>query len=180
MNDTALNSLEYCSFVLHKHRPQKVFTTEQLAHIADLIKDLEAEVEDNDDIDESLRDFLLQRALEMFLALGQLGVRGPDALVEALDQAVGATHRRIDLTVRMEDNKTAWAKFQDLVVAVGAALGIATSVLVLPGQVRQELEGPPPPQTAVVKIIEVPPHEPGLIVPKVQQSSEQMAQGHSG
>jgi hypothetical protein len=177
LDDASLSSLEYCSVVLHRYRPQRVFSTDELARIGNLVSELGDEVLADTGMDQSLRDFLFSHVVAMSEALDGLALRGPSALEDAFDRMVGATERRMDLTVRMEDNKSAWTKFQNLIIGVAAVLQITTSAFVLPGQVRQELEGPPPPQAPVVKIIEVPPHEPGLIVvPKVQQGSDEAAQ----
>ena len=155
-DDASLYSLEYCNVTLHRHCPQRVFSDSQLDGIRELISELGAEVDRTPGLDPSLRDFMLSHAVAMLRALEDLAVRGPVALEEAFDQAVGAAYRRKDLTVKKESDSGVWTKFQNLIIAVSAVLQIATSSFVLPSQIRQELEGPPPPQPPVVKIIEVP------------------------
>jgi hypothetical protein len=177
MNATALNALEYCSYVLHRHRRQRVFTTIELDNIRELIRELASEVEDDTKMSPSLRDFLCSHVLAMSTALDELGLRGPAALEDAFDQAVGAVQRRTDLTTRIEDNKSAWTKFQNLLIGVAAILQITTTAFVLPGQVRQELEGPPPSQPSVVEVIQVPPHEPALVVPKAEKVPQSQGAG---
>jgi hypothetical protein len=177
MDDASLNSLEYCSFVLHRYRPQRVFSTRELDTINELIRELQAEVEGDDAMDRSLQDFLLYHAFAMSRALDELGLRGPVALEEAFDQAVGAAQRRVDLTVRRESNSGAWTKFLNLIVGVAAVLQITTTAFVLPGQVRQELDGPPPSRPSVVEVIQVSPHNPALVVPMVEKVPESQGAG---
>lgn len=169
MDEAALGSLEYCSYVLHRHRPQRVFTIGELDRIRELISELVAEVKNDAEMGASLRDFLLSHAFAMSQALDDLGLRGPAALENAFDQAVAAPFRRTDLTVRMEEHSGAWAKYQDLIVGVAAVLQIVNLAFIVPGQVRQELEGPPPAQAPVVRVIQVTPSEPEAVVPNGHQ-----------
>jgi len=166
MDDASLNSLEYCSYVLHRHRPQRVFSDSELDRIRGLTQELGEAVDADSDMDQSLRDFMLSHVNAMIRALSEVDLRGPVALEDALDRAVGAVRRRVDLVVRMESNPTAWSKFQNLIVGVAAVLQIATAGLALPGQVRQELEGPAPSPAPVIQVREIQP--PGLTVPPVQ------------
>lgn len=159
MDDAVLGSLEHCSYVLHRYRPQRVLSKTELDGINELISELITEIQENEDaMDPSLRDFLFFHASEMMHALSDLTLRGPAALEEALDQAVGAGQRRVDLTVRLETeaNSGGWTKFLNLLVGVAAVLQIASTSLMLPGQVRQELEGPAPAQASVVKVVPTP------------------------
>lgn len=172
-DDASLSSLEHCSYVLHRYRRQRVPSDFELDRIRDAIAELEAEVRSQPGLDANLRDFLLFHAGAMTRALEDLVVRGPAALEEALDQAVGAAYRRVDLTAH-KDSHGVWTKFGNLIVVVAAALQIATSSFVLPGQIRQELDGPPPAQPVVVKVIEEPMQEPGLRTPSVQQHIEKV------
>lgn len=141
----SLASLEYCSYVLHQYRPQTTFADSDLDRILTLIRELRGEVRQDPGMDPALRDFLLRHADEMERALEDLAVRGPAALEDAFDHAYGAAMRRTDLTAKSEASRGAWRKFGELVVAVAAVLQIATAGIALPGQVRQEIEGPPPP-----------------------------------
>lgn len=164
IDEASLGSLEYCSYVLHRHRPQRVFTIGELDSIRELISELVDEAKNDAKMDASLRDFLLYHAFAMSQALDDLGLRGPSALENALDQAVAAPFRRTDLTVRMEEHKGAWSKYEHLIVGVAAILQIVNLALIVPGQVRQELEGPPPAQPPVVKVIQITPNAPGSVV----------------
>ena len=178
ITEATLSSLEYCSYVLHRHRPQRVFTTAELDRIKGLISELVAEVKNDSGVGASLRDFLLSHALAMSQALDDVGLRGPSALEDAFDQAVAAPYRRIDLTVRMEEHRGAWAKYQNLIVGVAAVLQIANLAFIVPGQVRQELEGPPPARAPVVRVIQVTPNEPEAVVPNGhQRGGDKVAEG---
>ena len=176
-DDASLGSLEYCNVVLHRHRPQRVFSDSELDRIREAIAELEAEVRDNAGLDASLRDFMLFHIDAMTRALQDIAVRGAAALEEALDQAAGAAQRRVDLTVDAKSHSSVWIKFANLIVVVAAVLQIGTSGLALPSQIRQELEGPPPAQPVVVKVIQEPVREPGTPAPSVQQS-EQVTQSN--
>lgn len=148
----SLNSLEYCSYVLHEHRPQRVFPGSELERIRLLIAELETAVRGAQGLDPDLCEFLLFHAEAMAQALRDLPLRGPAALEDAFDQALGAARRRADLSARGENRSTS-RKFGELIVAVAAVLQITTAGLTLPGQIRQELEGPAPAAPPVVKIV---------------------------
>ena len=168
IDDASLFSLEHCSWVLHRHRPQRVFLNPDLDRIRGLISELFDEIRNDGGLEQDLRNFLTYHALAMLKALNDLGIRGPVALEDAFDQARGAAYRRMDLTVHMDSHSGVWTKFQNVIIAVAAVLQIATSSFVLPGQIRQELEGPPP-QAPVVMVIEKPVDANGVPVPDVQQ-----------
>jgi hypothetical protein len=170
VSDASLSSLEWCSWVLHRHRPQLEVTAASVQRIMDLLRDLDAELTEPEsradaDIDPELRYYLMSQVNAMRRALRDLQIRGPVAVEEALDQARGSALRRTDLTSRWnttEGNRSAWKKFVDLMVVVATVLNISTASLTLPNLVRQELEGPQP-----VKVEEVQqPQAPALSGPK--------------
>jgi hypothetical protein len=168
IDDTALTSLEYSSVILHRFRPQRVFSRDELQHIRDLIAELREEIRNDTGMDQSLWEFLLSHAHAMSEALDDLPLRGPAALEDAYDRARGAVIRRTDLLVRMDENPGPWKKFGKLIIAVGTVLGIPSAGLALPGQIRQAIEGPPPDQPAIV--IELP--GPGPVVLAVQHNGD--------
>ena len=163
--DGDMTSLEACNDMLHRLRPQRMLTDSELERITALISELEEELKLDHNIDPELRDFLLIHVQTMARALRDLPIRGPVALEEALDQAVGAGFRRTDLTVRSDTSPSAWHKFGNLIVVIAAALQIAGSSLTLPDQLRQALEAPPPAPAPVIKIIQEMPTEPGVHPP---------------
>jgi len=177
-DDASLMSLEYCSYVLHRYRPQRYVSDSEVERIRMLIEELQAEVTDQPGLDPDLRDFLSFHVNAMQQALLDLAVRGPAALEDALDRAVGAAQRRTDLTVKADSNSSAWTKFGSIIIAVAAVLQIATSSLALPSQIRGELEGPPSPTPVVVKVIQEPPEAP---VPQIAHNAERVTEsGGSG
>ena len=113
--------------------------------------DLLGELEPDSGIDSELRAFLLVHARAMERALADLPVRGRASLEDAFDRAWGAANRRADLTAQSDANRKVWKKFGDLLIAVAAVLQISTSSFVLPGQIRQAIEGPQPTQVEVVQ-----------------------------
>ncbi len=151
----ALFSLEHCSYLLHRFRPQPDVSDQEQQRIAQMVSELEEAVEAEPGMDPDLRIFLLYHAGQMSRALRDLPLRGRAALEDAFDQAVGAANRRMDLTSQAE-NAGAWAKFRDLILVIAAILAIASTSLALPGQIRRELEGPPPAPSTIVKVIEQP------------------------
>jgi len=161
--DTAtMVSLETCSYFLHLYRPQVMPGEADLARIAELVGQLEAEVTVSSFTDSELQEFLLSHVRAMTRALNEVAVRGAVALEEALDKAVGAACRRVDLAVRSQENPSAWRKFGEVIVAIAAVLQITTTALALPADVRAAIEGPPSPERAVEVIVvspqaEVPP-----------------------
>jgi hypothetical protein len=155
--------LEACNDVLHRNRAQRVITDSELENITELITELVEELATDGDIDPELRAFLLFHVQAMARAVHDFPVRGPKALEEALDQAVGALHRRSDVVVRSDTSPSAWRKFGKLIVVVAAVLQVAQSSLMLPDQIRQALEGPPPAPLPVVKVIQQPPPQPGAL-----------------
>lgn len=157
--ERTLDSLENCSWILYKHRPQPVISESEVERILQLIKELQEEVRSGESLDPDLCAFLLYHAHLMARALGDVRITGNAALEAAYDQAVGAAIRRTDLLVHAQESKekkSVWGKWFDTLMAVAAALQIATSALMLPGQIRQELEGPAPQPPVVVKVIESP------------------------
>jgi hypothetical protein len=172
-DDASLTSLEYCSYVLHRYRPQRYISDGEVERIRLLIEELQSEVRGQPNLDPELRKFLSFHITAMQQALLDLAVRGPSALEEALDQAVGATQRRTDLTVKADSNRSVWTKFGNVIIAVAAVLQIATSSLALPSQIRAELEGPSPATPVVVKVIQEAP-------PQVTHSGEQATDSPRG
>jgi hypothetical protein len=150
-DDVSLSSLESCSWVLHKHRPQRPVAESDLDRIKELISELNAELRNSPDIDPELREFLLLHCDAMSRALSDLAIRGPAALEDALHQAWGAANLRADLSVRSDTAPAAWAKFKDILATTALALGILTTVVGLPAAARLALEGPPPVQVEIVQ-----------------------------
>jgi hypothetical protein len=165
----SLYSLENCSYILHRFRPQPGLSDDEQERIAQMISELQEAVLADPDMDADLGVFLLYHAGQMSRALRDLPVRGRAALEDAFDQAVGAVNRRMDLTSRAEENPRAWAMFRDLMLVIAAVLAIAQASLTLPGQIRQELEGPPPAPPPIVKVIEQPPPPPDAPAPEAQR-----------
>lgn len=175
MHEAALSSLEQCSYVLHRHRPQLVIPEAHLVNIWGLITDLGEEIDADDKMDQGLRDFLLSQVNVMIRAVSAVELRGSVTLEEAFDQAMGAVMRRTDLTVRIADNKSVWTKFGVIIATVASALSITVTSLALPGDLRQAIDGPPAEQPVVVQV-EMPPD--GVMVSEVHHSAK-AAQGHS-
>jgi hypothetical protein len=157
LNDASMLSLESCSFVLHRHRPQLVLPDSDHQRIDGLIKELLHELTDSNEtaLDPELREFLVAQCSVMRNALRDVAIRGPAALEDALDQVWGAANRRADLAVRTgtEPNRSAWRKFREVIVVVGAVFQVATSAAALPGQVQQAIEGPQPPAQVQVEVV---------------------------
>lgn len=175
-----LASLEYCSFVLHKFLPSRMPSESELEKLKGLISDLLNQLQSDSSIDSDLREFMLDHATAMEYALNDLTARGIVPLEEAFDRAVGALNRRMDITVRAEANPGVWKRFGDLLVAVAAVLQISTSAFVLPGQVRQAIEGPQPTQVEVVaQKPQAAPGTPGSVRPNntSEQSSKRSPKG---
>lgn len=166
---TSLADLETCSWTLHKYRPQRPIADSDLERIRKLIDGLETELRESGDIDPELRDFLLQRCREMSRALRDVAIRGPVALEEAFDRAVGAAHRRKDLAARSSEAPGAWRKFGDVIDVIAKALQVATLAIGLPVLAQQAIEGPQPPAQVQVVVV----NEPG------QQPSADTAAQHS-
>jgi hypothetical protein len=135
----------------------------ELERITALIGELAEELTSDPDIDPELGEFLLLHVQAMARALRDLRVRGPAALEEALDQAEGALHRRADLVARSDTSPSAWRKFGNLIVLVGAVFQVAQSSLMLPVQIRQALDGPLPAPAPVVKVIQEIAPQPGAL-----------------
>src|SRR5258706_3914755 len=123
----SLSSLEHCSYVLYRYRPQPDLTDQQREDIEAKVRDLEEAVRADPDMDGDLRIFLLFHAGQMSRALRDLPLRGRAALEDAFDQAVGAAQRRTDLTTRVKESPSAWEKFRDVMLVVAAALAIAST-----------------------------------------------------
>jgi hypothetical protein len=157
--ERTLDSLENCSWILNRYRPQPAISESEVERISQLIKELQEEIRSGESLDPELSAFLLYHSHLMARALGDVSITGNAALEAAYDQAVGAVIRRKDLLVHAQESaekKSVWGKWFDTLMAVAAALQIASSALMLPGQIRQELEGPAPQPPAVVKVIELP------------------------
>lgn len=153
-DDASLGFLETCSWTLHRYRQQRPIADSDLERIRKLLNELEAELRDSEQIDAELREFLMRQCNEMSCAVQDMVIRGPAALEDALDRAAGAAYRRKDLARRSASAPSAWRKFGEVIVAVAAALQIATSAIALPGQVKQAIEGPQPPTQVRVVVNE--------------------------
>lgn len=146
-----LSSLEYCSYVLHRNRPEAKLSKTDREKLKKLISELLAELADNVSLDAGSRAFLVSHAEAIDNALAELDIRGIVTLEETFDRAIGALNRRADLTVRHDKSPAVWKKFTEVLVAVAAVLQISTSTFMLPGQVRQAIEGPQPTLVEVVQ-----------------------------
>lgn len=174
-DDASLGFLETCSWTLHTYRQQRPIADSDLERIKTLLAELETELRESQHIDSELREFLMRHCKEMSRALRDVVIRGPAALEDALDRAVGATYRRKDLTARSGESPSVWRKFGEVIVAVAAALQIATSAIALPGQVQQAIEGPQPP--AQVQVVVNEPRQPPSADTAAQHSNGAQAPG---
>jgi hypothetical protein len=146
-----MSSLEYCSYVLHRNRPGHKPAESDMDKLKELISELLAQLKDDDSsIDTDLKAFLLSRTEEMARAVNKFEIRGLAGLEEAFDKTIGALNRRPDLTARGKDDSGVWKKFAALLVTVAAVLQISTSSFMLPGQIRQAIEGTQPTPVVVV------------------------------
>jgi hypothetical protein len=154
---------------LHRYRQRRPIADSDLERIRKLLAELAAELRESEQIDPELREFLMRQCKEMSRALRDMVIRGPAALEDALDRAVGAAHRRKDLATRSTSAPSVWRKFGEVIVAVAAALQIATSAVALPGQVHQAIEGPQPP--AQVRVVVNEPGQPPTADTAAQRSN---------
>jgi hypothetical protein len=131
-------SLEFCSDLLHRYRPEYVLQNEEMQRISDLISELGNEIADPA-VDPELRAFLLDHLKEMESAIAAFPISGVGALTDALDKTVGSLNRRSDIVVKAEKSQSVWAKFGNLIVVVAAVCQITGAQLALPSLIRQEL-----------------------------------------
>lgn len=157
IDDESLASLETCSWFLNRHRPQRPVAKSDLERIQKLLAELEAELRESEQIDPELREFLVRQCKEMTRALRDVEIRGRAALEDALDRTWGAANRRQDLVTRSETAPSVWRKFVNLLKDIAVTLGVTSALIALPGQVRQAIEGPPPPVKVIVNETGQPP-----------------------
>ena len=161
-DELSLVSLEYCGWTLSTYRQQRPVADSDLKRIRELIGELESELRDSPNIDPELREFLQLRCDEMSRALRDLTIRGPAALADAWDKAVGATVRQSAVVIRRDTAPGAWEKFKEILNTTALVLGTMASAASLAVDAQQALEGPPPPaQVKVVVESPQPPAEPG-------------------
>jgi hypothetical protein len=67
-----LGSLESCSFVLHRHRRERVLPAIDVNRIRDLLRELQEELWTSEEINSELRDFLLLHVRAMAQAVDDL------------------------------------------------------------------------------------------------------------
>jgi hypothetical protein len=104
-----------------------------------------------------------------------MAILGPAALEDAFDRANGAAARRMDLTIRAaETSPSAWKKFADVMKDLAVVLGVTSSLVALPGQVRQAIEGTPSPPH--IQVIVEPPQQ-STSLPAVLGGAKSDSQG---
>jgi hypothetical protein len=136
-------SLRFASDLLHRLMPERVISETELERVTRLLDELDEDLRLGTQIDSELRAFLLGHVNAMSRAIRDMPIAGSAALESALDQTVGALHRRSDLVARGEDSPSVWAKFGNLIVVVAAIFQIAGAQIPLPAAIRHELTGPP-------------------------------------
>lgn len=135
-------SLESCSFLLHKHRPEPVLRSDQLEHLRETVDRFEEEIHDTPDVDPELRDLILFHCGAISSALHDLPLRGHAAVTDAVDRAYGAAFRRGMLAGRNGAGRGSWEKFRDLVVTAAAIIQIPAAGVVLPAEIKQAIGQP--------------------------------------
>jgi hypothetical protein len=180
-SERALDSLETCSYVLHRYRPQPAIPDSDVERIRACINDLEDEILTSEDIERDLRTILLYHTYLMKRALDDLAISGNASVEEAFDEAVGVTHRKADLFVRVKENpekKVVWEKWTALLTTVSVALQIGTLPLALEDHSSRQLQSPPG-----VEIVIEPPGPSavsGLVVPVGAVNGDAARTGDSG
>lgn len=165
-----LFSLEQCSFVLHRHRPQRVISDTDVQHIKSLLEELTTAINEDLKAEPDLCEFLLRHARNMADALDDLWIRGSAALEDAYDQAVGAAARKAgEVAERGYTRREAWKKFGHVLVTVTAILQVPNTALQLPAEVRGVIEGSSQPSTENLNINEK------IVVEPEQESGAQAA-----
>lgn len=166
-----LLSLRFASDLLHRLMPERMISASELERVRRLLEELDEELRLGTQIDAELRAFLLGHVHAMTRAIRDMPIAGSAALESALDQTVGALHRRADLAARSEDSPSVWAKFGNLIVVVAAIFQITGAHIPLPAAIRYELTGPPAGQSGQV-VIEMPSGTSG--------GTENLADRHNG
>jgi len=178
ITEGSMASLESCSFVLHRYRPQRVLSDADIEKIRSLVQELVATIEEELDGEWELLDFLLQHAKAMSRALDHYPIVGTAALETALDQSLGAVARRGgDFAAKEYTRRESWKKFAKLAGAVLVVLQVPTTALQLPGEIRQAIEGPQPAPVEKVVIDNT------VIVPSTIPAAEEShveANSHAG
>jgi hypothetical protein len=170
-NEDTLASLEHCSYILHRYRPEPSPSTEDLDSILKLITEIEDEIAGSDDIDAALSEFLLEHVRAMKAAIDDFFIVGARALQERLDQAVGAAVRQPDLMANATngnegpESETVLHKFGALLTRIAVVLSISANLLAIGQAAHADLvnDPPKPPTIENVTIVdETPPSSPAV------------------
>lgn len=141
-SDADVVNVEACSQLLSRARIERRIEPSTLEDLRQKTQDLHDALMDADDLPASLKSFMLDQLDRIARALREFVIRGPESLTEAVDGAVGASIR---VAKTMSEPITpvtqSWLeKFKTHLAVVATSVGVATSVLALPGAVDQAVD----------------------------------------
>jgi hypothetical protein len=153
----SLLSLQACSDLLHRHRPEQPIQEAEIWAVRKAIAELLDAVDADPGAGPEFRQFLQAHAQAMARALDDVPIRGRAALAGAFDLAVGAVvHEEHRFKTSGDTRRTGWKKFLKMIGVVSLVLGISANALAMPASIRSDMK-PAPVETVKVEVIETPP-----------------------
>jgi hypothetical protein len=149
LKDTGMQSLAWCSSLLHRRRPEPALSQETCESLIEQIRNLRAEVRAAEGLDPQLRKFVLRHLRQIEFALIDHDLFGTVPVEQALDEAVGALGRKPHLIDRLKQSPVV-SGFVTVLMAVDVALGMAVNTKAIAAPPDQ----PPAPSPAVTDLIQ--------------------------
>jgi hypothetical protein len=126
-NDLDMSSLNICADVLHRRRPETKLSG-RLDEFANLLAELKDLLQNDKEMDEGLRNLLLQHVRAMALAVDKAAFWGMQVFKTALAETIGDVYLTPDLEARSGGNKHIWKKFTAVLTTMTAAFTFGTAV----------------------------------------------------
>ncbi|MEU2004638.1 hypothetical protein ACH47B_26920 [Rhodococcus sp. NPDC019627] len=134
--------LEACGNLLGRARIEPRIAPETLDDLWQKTQDLRDDLFNAEDLPADLKSFMLDQLEGILRAFREFIIRGPEALAEAINQAVGATVTS-RIMPRIQESPEAqpwWKKFSVQIALITSLIGIPGTVLALPPAYQAAVE----------------------------------------
>jgi hypothetical protein len=135
-------NLEACGQLLNRARIERRIDPSTIEDIRQKTQDLHDALMDAEDLPSNLRTFMIDQLDRIARALREFVIRGPEAMTEVIDGAVGGILRVGATTTEPITPATrSWLeKFKAHLAVVSAAVSVTAATLALPAAVDQAVE----------------------------------------
>jgi|SRR5579859_2469247 len=144
-----LTSLAFCSDLLHRHLPEQSLPSDELNGYAIRVGELLEEIEQDEQIDRELKEFLLKHLRSIRRALDGAATWGTKQVRVAVAGTIGDIILSPQIVTKSNNSPETWTKVISVLNVIAAALSFGTASLQ-----AIEASAPSQPKTEVVVVTE--------------------------